>query len=186
MPACVRCARSFRMNTSARSISPAGTRRVRRCADTGGLARGLDPGGVRRLGSEPGRGVRDHGGDQPQRRQFRRVSRPDVRHERAGPSRQRAAEAAISHEDRERRAAAAVDGGDRADDGHRYDEAQDDGDAQGRPLRRERAEGLDLARAAFRFDAAARAHDAAQPKSRRNRTACRCSWSTCTRRSARA
>ena len=41
------------------------SRGVRRRADQGRLAGGADPAGVRRLGPRPGRGVGDHGGDQP-------------------------------------------------------------------------------------------------------------------------
>ena len=49
----------------------------------------------------------------------------------------------------------------RADHRHRHDAAEDDGAARGRRcLRRQRPEDLDLARRAFRPDAAARAHDA--------------------------
>ena len=61
-----------------------------------------------------------------------------------------------------RRAATAVVRRHRADDRHRHDEAQDVRRATRRPLRRERAEGVDLARPALRPDAAAGAHDAAR------------------------
>ena len=56
------------------------SRGVRRRADQGRLARRADPAGVRRLGPRPDRGVGDHGGDQPLRRQRRRLPRPDVQH----------------------------------------------------------------------------------------------------------
>ena len=62
--------------------------------------------------------------------------------------------------DRQRRAAAAGVRRERTDDRLRHDAAQDDGDAQGRPLRHPRPEGLDLARRALGSAAARRAHDA--------------------------
>ena len=49
---------------------------------------------------------------------------------------------------------------DRADDRDRYDQTQDDSGEEGRPLRRQRSEGVDLAPAAFGPDDPARAHDA--------------------------
>ena len=72
-----------------------------------------------------------------------------------------------------RRAAPPVVRRHRADDGNRHDEAQDLRRATRRSLRRERAEGLDLARSAFRPDAAAGAHDSALGGRRRSPTACR-------------
>ncbi len=61
-----------------------------------------------------------------------------------------------------RRAAAAVVRRHRADHRHRHHQAQDDGACgDGRQLRRQRSENLDLARAAFRSAAAAGAHHAA-------------------------
>jgi hypothetical protein len=69
------------------------SRGLRRCADQGRLARGADPAGIRRLRPGPDRGERDHGGDQPQRRQFRRLPRPDVQHGHAAAARLRGAEA---------------------------------------------------------------------------------------------
>ena len=50
---------------------------------------------------------------------------------------------------------------DRADDRHRHDEAEDDRRQEGRPLRRQRPEGLDQPRPAFRPDDPARPHHAA-------------------------
>ncbi len=61
----------------------------------------------------------------------------------------RGAEGAVPAEDRHRRTAPAVDGRDRADHRHRHHQAQDHGGAEGRPLRRQRPEGLDLARPAL-------------------------------------
>ena len=54
--------------------------------------------------------------------------------------------------------------------------------ARRRPLRRQRPEDLDLARRAFRPDAAAGAHHAARRGARSAPTASRSSWSTCARR----
>ncbi len=48
-----------------------------------------------------------------------------------------------------------------------------------RSLRHQRPEDLDLARRAFRSDAAARAHHAARKRPRNAPTVSRCSWSTC-------
>ena len=148
-------------------VSPQGRRgarlpgRVRRRADQGRLDGRADPGGVWRLGPRPHRGVRDHGGDQPRRRQLRRLPRPDVQHGHAGPARLRGAEAEVPAEDRLRRAAPAIDGRHRADHRHRHHQDQDHRGQEGRPLRRQRPEGLDLARAALRPDDPAGAHHAA-------------------------
>ena len=103
--------------------------RVHRCADRGRLARGDDPGGIWRLRPRPDRGVGGDGGDQPLRRQCRPLPRPDVQHGDAAPARLGGAEAALPAEDRQRRTAPPVDGGDRADHRHRHDQAQDDGGA---------------------------------------------------------
>ncbi|MCK7533436.1 MAG: acyl-CoA dehydrogenase family protein, partial [Marinilabiliales bacterium] len=74
------CARSS-ASTGAGSTSERGLPGgLRRRADQGRLAGGADPAGVRRLGPRPGRGLGDHGGDQPLRRQLRRLPRPDVQH----------------------------------------------------------------------------------------------------------
>ena len=70
--------------------------------------------------------------------------------------------------------------------GTRYDEDHDHRGEERRPLRRQRPEGLDLARAAFRPDDPARAHDAARRRERRSRRGCRSSWSTCATPSATA
>ena len=59
-----------------------------------------------------------------------------------------------------RRAAPAVDGRHRADHGHRHDEDPHERRAPRRPLRRQRPEGVDLARAALRPHDPARANDA--------------------------
>ena len=85
-----------------------------------------------------------------------------------------------------RRAAPAVDGRHRADHRHRHDEAQDHRGEEGRSLRRQRPEGVDLAHPALRPDDPARAHDAARRGEAASPRACRSSSSTCTRRSARA
>ena len=67
----------------------------------------------------------------------------------------------VPAEDRERRAAPAVDGRDRAHHRHRHHQDQDHRREEGRPLRRQRPEGLDLARPALRPDDPAGAHHAA-------------------------
>ena len=82
--------------------------RVRRRADQGRLAGGADPAGVRRLGPGPGRGLGDHGGDQPLRRQLRRLPRPDVQHGHAAAPRLAPSRSALPAEDRQRRTAPAV------------------------------------------------------------------------------
>jgi acyl-CoA dehydrogenase len=82
--------------------------------------------------------------------------------------------------DRQRRAAPAVDGRDRADHRHRHHQDQDHRGEEGRPLRRQRPEGLDLARAALGPDDPAGAHHAAgRGASEEDPRACRSSWSTC-------
>ncbi len=135
---------------------------VRRCPDQGWVAGGADPHRLRRLGARTGGGQRDHGRDQPGGRQFRRVPRPDVQHGHAAAPRLRGAEAEVPAAHRERRTAPAVDGRHRTDhrDGHHQD--QDDRGAQGRPLRGQRAEGVDLARPALRPDDPAGSHHPAR------------------------
>ena len=140
------------------------SRGIRRRAHQGRLAGRADPAGIRRLGARAHRGVGHHGGDQPLRRQLRRLPRPDVQHGHAAAPRLRRAEAGVPAEDRERRAAPAVDGRHRADHRHRHDEDQDDRREEGRPLRRQRPEGVDLARPALRPHDPARAHDAVRPR----------------------
>ena len=127
---------------------------------------------------------RDHGGDQPLGRQLRRLPRPDVQHEHAGPARLRGAAPELPAEDRDRRAAPAVDGRHRADHRHRHDQDQDDGRPKGDRYVDQRPEGLDQPGPALRPDDPARAHHAARPRSRRSRRACRSSSSTSRRRSA--
>ena len=76
-------------------------RGVRRRPDQGRLDGGPHPRGVRRLRPRPHRSLGHHGGDQPRRRQLRRLPRPDVQHEHAGPARLRGAAAEVPAEDRE-------------------------------------------------------------------------------------
>ena len=104
---------------------------------------------------------RHHGGNPAVGLQRRRVPRADVHDGNAAAARQRRAEAALSAGDRARRAAPAGLRRDRADVGHRYAQLAHHGDARRRSLRRQRPEDLDLARRAFRSDAAAGAHHAA-------------------------
>ena len=72
------------------------SRGLRRCADRGRLAGRADPAGVRRLRPGPGRGLGDHGGDQPLGRQRRLLPRPDVQHGHAAAARLGGAEAAAT------------------------------------------------------------------------------------------
>ena len=89
------------------------------------------------------------------------VPRADVHHGHRAAARQRGAEAALPAGDRARRIAAAGVRRHRADHRLRHHQAEDPRGARGqRPLRRQRPEGVDLARAAFRPDAAAGAHHA--------------------------
>ena len=138
------------------------SRRVRQSAHRRRMARGAHSHRVRRRRTVAHRSVGHSRGDQPLRRELRRVPRADVHHGHAAAARLGGAEAALPAQDRVGRAAPAVVRRHRADDGNRHDEAQDVRRATRRPLRRERAEGLDLAHPAFRPDAAARAHDAAR------------------------
>ena len=137
-------------------------REVRRGADQGRLDVGADPRGVRRLGPLAHRGDGDHGGSDALGRQRRLLPRPDVQHEHAAAPRLCSAEKAIPAEDRHRRAAPAGDGRHRARRRHRHHQDQDRRREEGRPLRRQRPEGLDLAPAALRADDPAGAHHAAR------------------------
>src|SRR5687767_4971948 len=85
------------------------SRRVRQGADRGGLARGAHTRGVRRLGALGHPGLHHPGGDQPLGRLRRLGARPDVRHGLRAAARLQRAEAQLPAEDRERRAAHAVD-----------------------------------------------------------------------------
>ncbi len=129
---------------------------------------------------------RDPGGNPRRRLQRRRLPRADVHHGHDPAARQRRAEAALSAEDRQRRVAPAGLRRHRADLGHRHARAAHHRAARGRPLRHQRPEDLDLARRAFRPDAAARAHHAARAGRRSAPTGSRCSSSTCGWRRARA
>ncbi len=76
---------------------------------------------------------------------------------------------------RPRRTAPAIDGGDRTDHGHRHDEVEDRRGPQGRSLRRQRPEGLDLAAPAFGPDDPARAAPRRSTRSSASRMGCPCS-----------
>ena len=86
-------------------------------------------------------------------------------------------------EDRHRRAAPAGVRRHRADQRHRHHRAAHLRQARGRPLRRQRPEGVDQPRRAFRPDAAAGPHHAARPGEASAPTGSRPSSSTCARRS---
>ncbi len=147
------------------------SRGLRRGAHEGRLARRPDPAGIRRLGAGRLRGLRDHGGDQPRRRQRGRMPWPDVQHGHAAQTRRGGAEGEVPARDRARRAAAAVDGRDRALGRKRYHRHRHICAAKGRALRGQRAEGLDLARAPLGPDDPARANDAPRRDARQVRGA---------------
>jgi hypothetical protein len=90
------------------------------------------------------------------------LPRPDVQHGDAPPARLGGTEAPLPAADRFRRAPPPVDGGDRADDRDRHDQAQDHRGPEGRPLRRQRPEGVDLPHPALRPDDSPRPHYAAR------------------------
>ena len=93
----------------------------------------------------------------------------------------------ISAGHRQRRAAAAGVRRHRADLRHRHAQPAHHRGARGQQrLRHQRPENLDLARRAFRPDAAAGAHHAARAGRRSAPKGSRCSWSTCARRRTRA
>ena len=102
----------------------------------------------------------DPRGDLGERRQPGRLPRPDVRDGHAAQARQRRPEAAVAAADRQRRAAPAGLRRHRADRRLGHDADQDQGHEDRRRLPRQRPEGLDLARALQRPDAAARPHHA--------------------------
>ena len=129
-----------------------------------GFLAALIPEGIRRLRPHHVGGGRDPGGNPSRRLQRRRLPRPDVHHGHGAAARQRRAEGEISARHRQGRAAAAGLRRHRADLGHRHAAPAHHRGARGqRRLRRQRPEDLDLARRAFRPDAAARAHHAARP-----------------------
>ena len=149
-----------RILARARSREPL-PERIRERADRGRLSLGADPGGIRRLGAAAVGGRRDPRGDPARRLQRRRLPRPDVHDGHGAAARLAGAEAEVPARDRRRAPAPAGLRRHRADLRHRHDGAEDDGAARGqRCLRRQRPEDLDLARRAFRPDAAARPHHA--------------------------
>ncbi len=83
--------------------------------------------------------------------------------------------------DRERRAAPAGVRRQRADDRFGHDAAEDVRHAQRRPLRRPRPESVDLARGAFRSDAARLPHDAGRPGEEADRRAVDSARRSCAR-----
>ena len=125
------------------------------------LSRRADPGRVWRQRAFDRRSRGDPGGNPRRRLQRRRLPRPDVHHGHHPAARLARAEAKLSAEDRQRRIAPASLRRDRADLGHRHAVFAHHGEARRqRPLRHQRPEDLDLARRAFRPDAAAGAHRA--------------------------
>ncbi|MCY1352656.1 hypothetical protein D9M69_389660 [compost metagenome] len=136
-------------------------RGLRQRTDRGRLAGGADPAGIRRLRPGPDRSLGHHGRNQPQRRQFRCLPRPDVQHGHAVAPRFPGAEGKVPAQDRLGRMAPAVDGRDRAHHRHRHHQDQDLGGQEGRPLCRQRPEGVDQPRAAQRLHDPAGAHHGA-------------------------
>ena len=139
------------------------SRSLRAGAHRGRLALGADPRGLRRFGPGRDRGLRHPRGGESLRGQFGCLPRADVRHGHGAAARLGGAEAPLPARHRGGQAAPAVLRRDRAHHRLGHHEAEDRRGAQGRPLRRQRPEGLDLARAALRPHAAARAHHAARP-----------------------
>ncbi len=159
---------------------------VRDGADRSRLPRRADPGGIRRRRpAAVGRGG-DPGDGAGRGLQRRGLPRADVHHGHDPAARHRRAEDGIPAEDRHRRTAAAGVRRDRADQRHRHDLAAHLRPEGGRPLCRQRPEGVDQPRGALRPDAAAGAHHAARPDRRSGPRGCRRSSSTCGRCWARA
>ena len=137
--------------------------RVRRGADRGRLSRCADPGAIRRQRADAARGRRHHGGDPCL---AAATARPATR--RCTPWARCCGTAATRRRQRwlpaiaTRRIAAAGLRRHRADLRHRHAQPAHHRGARRRSLHHQRPEGLDLARGAFRSDAAARAHDAAR------------------------
>src|SRR5580765_7433477 len=140
--------------------------RVRSRPHAGGVAFVPHPRGIRRSGPSPfhrGGGAR---GDPEERRERRRLPRPDVHHGHGAAALQRGPEEKVSAEDRDRRAAPAGLRRDRAQRRHRHLLDPHHGVEEGRPLRDQRAEGVDLARRALRPYAAPRPHHASRRSKR--------------------
>ena len=122
-----------------------------------------DSRGVWRFWARPHRGFRHHGGDQPIRRQLGRLPWADVQHGHVVAARvARRRSGRICPKIAAGEAAHAVDGGDRAHDRYGHDQDHHHRGATGRPLRRERPEGLDLTRSALRSHDPARPDDSAR------------------------
>ncbi len=138
----------------------------------------LDPRRLWRRGAGTDRSSGHHGGDQPLRRQLRRLPRPDVQHEHAGPPRLRDATPAqylpkiVSGELRLQSMAVTE-----PTTGTDTTEHQDRQPSKRRPLCRQRPESLDQPRAALGSDDPARAHHAARPSEKEVAKACRSSSS---------
>ena len=119
---CGPCARGFPTPISARSTRPAYPDAFVQALTEAGWLAALIPQEYRRRRARAGRGVGDHGGDQPLGRQCRRLPRPDVQHGHPAAARLGGAEGGLAAGDRARRAAAAVDGRDRARGRQRHDQ----------------------------------------------------------------
>ena len=95
------------------------SRRVRHRAHERRLDGSAHPDRVRRRRTRPRRSVGHHGGDQPERRELRRVPRTALQHGDAAAARLGRAEARVPPAHRERRVASSVDGRDRTHDRNR-------------------------------------------------------------------
>ena len=129
------------------------------------------------LGHERRRG--DPGGDPRLRLQRRRLPRADVHDGHDAAARQRRAEGALSAEIARGELRLQAFGVTEPTTGTDTLAPAHHRAARRRPLRRQRPEDLDLARRAFRPDAAAGAHHAARAGQEAHRRAFRCFWSTC-------
>src|SRR5438067_6392250 len=108
------------------------------------MARGADSRRVWRWRPHAHRSIRNHGGDQSLRWEFRRMPWPDVQHGHAAAAWLGRAEARIPAAYRERRTSPAIHGRDRAHRGHRYHQNPDYGHPERRWLHHQWTKGLDL------------------------------------------
>jgi hypothetical protein len=135
-------------------------RGLRRRADQGRLAGGADPAGVRRLGPRPHRGLGDHGRDQPLRRQPAPATARCTTWARCC-ARLGGAEARYLPKIATGELRLQSMGVTEPTTGTDTTKIKTTAVKQGRPLRGQRPEGLDLAHPAFRPDDPAGAHHAA-------------------------
>ncbi len=137
--------------------------RFRACPDRGRLPWRPDPRGIRRRRPAAFRRRRDPGDGPGGRLQRCSVPRPDVHHGHDPAARHGQAEEDLPAENRHRRTAASGVRRHRTDQRDRYDVTAHLRPQGGRPLRRQRPEGLDQPGRALRPDAAAGADHAQGP-----------------------